>query len=124
MTSADQGAPSSRAASTGLPTIVGVHADRSHYGPPRLFVRRGADLQVSEAIEIVVQTSGPIPARALSPVLWVGAMPLPDSDRLDDHTYTFYGIEPDTLVDGAPLALGWSGGPPEVQSTLTYSRPQ
>jgi hypothetical protein len=55
----------------------------------------------------VLRTSSPIPARALSPVLYVGNEPVEDWETVGPNRCRFYAFEPRRLEYDAPLAIAW-----------------
>lgn len=101
----------------GLPDVIGVNSRRIEIDRrgPRNF--ESALPSRGEAIEFVVETEGPIPTRALGPVLYVGEVPLVEVTADDETHYRFVGLQPEALDAGAPLSLGWSGRPDERQMT-------
>lgn len=72
-------------------------------------------LAVEDAVEIVVSLGSPMPIRALAPVLYVGEIPLTESERVDREgtQIRFWAFDRAKLRrPGAPIMLGWSGEPP------------
>lgn len=63
--------------------------------------------EFTEAIEILVHTTGEFPIRALSPVLFIGDVKIAHYEREGENTYRFYAYNPDELKEGAPISLGW-----------------
>jgi hypothetical protein len=105
-----------------LPEVVSARTRRVRHEP----VRRNftsALPAVADAVEVLIETAGPIPARALGPVLWVGDIPLTESAADDETHYRFLALEPDRLAADAPLRLGWSGQSPS-DTRLTFVPPQ
>ncbi len=59
----------------------------------------------------MVKTSGPVPARALGPALFVGDTPVIEGSvvgREGTH-YRFLSFSPKKLSPGAPISWGWMG---------------
>jgi len=109
-----------------LPDVVSVRIRRVRHERP---VRRNftsALPATDNAVEVLVETSAPIPIRALGPVLWVGETPLTETSADDETHYRFLGLEPHRLTVNAPLRLGWSGQPPtDTRATrFTYTEPE
>ncbi len=91
-----------------LPEVVGVESRRVRYATPRVYFAGREQREAREAVEIQVQTAGPLPVRDLSPVLFVGEVPLGEYEPAGRHLYTFFAYEPGRLQEGAPVALGWT----------------
>lgn len=118
---AAQPEPGGRGVSWHLPQILAVEALRIAYAPPAYHVVAREYRAVSDAVEITIQTDGPIPERALAPVLFVGDEQLTESEPAGVLRYRFFGFEPDRLREGAPLALGWTvANSPRVESGFRF----
>jgi hypothetical protein len=70
---------------------------------------------LTRTVEFLVETDAPIPVRALSPVLYVGDVPVTEVLVDDDTHYRFVALQPRSLRPGAPVTLGWSGEPPSTR---------
>lgn len=96
-----------------LPEITAVQAKATEYRPraPRNFAHPLP--AVTDAVEIVVTVAAPLPIRAMAPVLYVGDVPLTESQPVDrdGRQIRFWGFERARLRTGAPITLGWSGEP-------------
>jgi hypothetical protein len=104
-----------------LPTIVSIEALRVFYYPPIFHVIEHELQPVKEAVEITIQTAKPIPERALWPVLFIGDEPLTESEPAGPLRYRFFGVFPDRLKEGAPVALGWStNDSPKIESAFQF----
>ncbi len=104
-----------------LPRIVAVEAFRVRYAPPAFHVVDRQYRGVDEGVEITIQTDGPIPERALAPVLYIGDEPLTESEPAGVLRYRFFGLAPDRLREGAPVALGWTmANSPRVESGFRF----
>lgn len=66
-----------------------------------------------EAVEFLVQTSGPIPARGSGPALFVGDTPVVEGGLVEDNLYRFLAFEVAELTPGAPISFGWTDDLPE-----------
>lgn len=64
-------------------------------------------MEHKEAVELMVKTAGPIPERALSPVLIVGDVAVDDYEVAGQNLYRFYAFEVKQLREGAPMRLEW-----------------
>lgn len=100
-----------------LPDVLAVEARLIRYEPPQHHNFRSALPEGGEAVEFLVETDAPIPARALGPTLHVGDAILLEVTALDATHYRFTGFDPARLERGAPIALGWSGDPEPERST-------
>ena len=107
-----QPAPAPRQA---LPAITAVDIRAARY-TARASKHVAAPLaDVGDAVHIDLTLDGPVPIRALSPVLWVGAQRLTECEAVDESgtTLRFWGLNPGVLTDGAPLALAWMNEAPQ-----------
>jgi hypothetical protein len=109
--SSDQGTrePRGRRPDFRLPAVLGVTARRTRFEPPRHRNFESSLPPLDSTVELLVETDGPIPARALSPVLYVGDVPVTEVSAQDETHYRFVAMAPDQLRVGAPVTLGWSG---------------
>jgi hypothetical protein len=94
-----------------LPRIVSVSTRLADYAVPKIFFVGTERKEVRRALEITVQTDAPIPARAISPVIWIGDAPVREMETVGPNQYRFYALDPAPLRDGAAIAFGW----PEVE---------
>lgn len=118
----DQGQrePRGRRPDLTLPRVVGVSTRLARFEPPppRNF---DSDLPRGVAtVEIIVETDGPMPIRALAPVLYVGAVAVTEVSAEDDTHYRFVALSPADLQDGARITMGWSGAPGEESNDTTF----
>jgi hypothetical protein len=110
-----------RGVSGRLPKIVAIETLRVYYVTPTYHVMEHELRPVREAVEIVIQTAESIPERALAPVLFIGEEQLTESEPAGPLRYRFFGLWPDRLKEGAPIALGWSmSNSPRVESTFRF----
>lgn len=108
-----------------LPNISTLTIERVQYRPVRKHVVAGKLVEFSEGIEIVVQTDGEIPIRALSPALHVGSAELAENERVSPTSYRFFVLDEDALRVGAPITLGWVGHrAPKARSKFRYAVPR
>lgn len=91
-----------------LPEILDLHIRHRHFDPPRRVTTKGVDRQVSEAVEFEVRVSEPFPIRALGPALWVGNHPVTFAEAAGELIYRFYSFEPEKLLAGQSISLGWT----------------
>ncbi|MFD3373682.1 MULTISPECIES: hypothetical protein [unclassified Streptomyces] len=95
--------------------------------PPRNF--RSALADRTEAVEILVTLSGPVPARALGPALFIGdvqvveCVPADESGAAAEHRLRFRYSDPDRLArltPGTPIAWGWADAPSPARLTTGF----
>lgn len=90
-----------------LPEIVDVTAVLVRFKTPLTRYQGTKRVRYKEAAEIMVKTSGPIPERALSPVLMVGEVAVGDYEVAGENLYRFHAFDVKELRDGAPMHLKW-----------------
>jgi hypothetical protein len=93
-----------------LPDILGVRARRLRLRVPREYVpwRKTVD----DIAEVELHLDGDVPARALSPVAFVGATTLTEFEWVEPGVYRFWAPWSDDdggVAAGAPVSIGWSG---------------
>lgn len=104
-----------------LPNVEHIEIVRVRYEPPKAHVVEGRLQHVVEAVELLICTETPIPSRALAPALFVGEVTLTESEDAGESCYRFFAFEPDRLVEGAPIALGWTmHGSPRRETGFRY----
>jgi hypothetical protein len=103
-----------------LPEVVAIEMRRIEFQArqPRNF--ESALARYKKAIEFIVQTDGPIPARALGPALFIAGVQVSESEPLSDNTYRFLAFEMDRLEAGAPISWGWMGDPEDRRRETGY----
>jgi hypothetical protein len=108
-----------------LPDIKSLKIEHVDYDPPRKHVVHGEVVEFVEGIEILVETDGAIPVRALSPALYVGPVVVAENECLTERKYRFFVLGEDELPEGAPISLGWVGAPaPSGRTKFRYSAPR
>lgn len=100
-----------------LPQIVGVEAARVRYDRPRVYYVGRQRREASEAVEIMVRTSREMPARNLSPALFVGEVPLIEGEWVGPNLYRFFAFEFEKLREGDLISLGWPHSPEYKERT-------
>jgi hypothetical protein len=91
-----------------IPQIVNVTTRRTDIHR-RLRHLRSDIPELDDTVEFLVETDAPIPIRALSPVLYVGDVPVTEVVADDDTHYRFVALLPERLMPGAAIDIGWSG---------------
>jgi hypothetical protein len=94
-----------------LPDILDIQMRRIRYQPRRPRNFESALSGYKEAVEFMVQTSGPIPARALGPALFVGDVRVVESEPAGEDRYRFLAFDLERLERGAPIGWGWLDAP-------------
>jgi hypothetical protein len=102
-----------------LPTILDFTAVMVRYSSPLIRYEGQKRIRRKEAVEILVKTDGPIPERALSPILMVGDEPVSDYEFVEENLYRFYGFEAQNLREDAPVSLEW----PQRERAEAVKRP-
>lgn len=112
-----------------LPAIKDVKIRAASYAPraPKNFKHPMA--VVKNAVEIVVSLSEPVPARAMSPVLWVGGHQLTESEVVDKtgKKMRFWSFDPAKLQSGASITMSWMNEPPaatRAKAKFSYKPPK
>jgi hypothetical protein len=96
-----------------LPRILEVAFRPVKHEVPRIYYVGRERRQTSETVEIMVRTAAPLPIRALSPVIYVGDVPVEDYEVAGRNLYKYLAFNPSALLPGAPVSLGWPGQPVE-----------
>lgn len=92
-----------------LPGLKSVVARRVPDGEPRRFVADGDEYSETDVIEIDVETDADFYVAGTGPALFVGDVPITDSERVGDRQYRFFAPASLPLEEGAPIALGRAG---------------
>jgi hypothetical protein len=81
---------------------------------------------VKDAVEIVVTFKTPPPARAMSPVLYVGQTRLTESEPVDKQgkELRFWAFDRAKLQEGAPIEVRWMGEPAPAAKRGAKSAPK
>ncbi len=103
-----------------LPEIRKIEIRRIPFEPLRLRNFDSSLANYKEVVEFLVRTSGPIPARALGPALFVGNVPVIESAQVEDDQYRFLAFDLDRLEPGAPIRWGWINAPEEERRETEF----
>ncbi len=98
-----------------LPAISAVSIRRVRHERARQHTIAGRLVDFDEGVEIIIETDGQIPIRALAPALHIGAAELTESAQVDERTHRFFVLDESMLVSGEQILLGWVGH--RVQAT-------
>ena len=90
-----------------LPEVLDIKVRRVPFKPRKLRNFGSALAEFNEAMEFLVRTTGPIPARALGPALFVGEVQVIESERVEPDLYRFLAFDIERLRDGEPISWGW-----------------
>lgn len=113
----ETGAPKSQ---WNLPSIINVRTASIPYKAPKYRNFEPVYARHKEAIEFLVETDGPFPVRALSPVLYVGETAVIEWELIEKNVYRFLAFEPEKLEKGAQISLAWPGQPPEKRQKTEF----
>lgn len=92
-----------------LPRLVSVSTRMVTFPEPRTYFVGSERHETGQAIELRVETSEPIPVRAVTPILVVGETAISDYTTEGTKTYKFTAYQPERLRSGAPIRWGWPG---------------
>ena len=96
-----------------LPKIKVLKIERVRYRAPRKHMVGGRQVVLEEGVEILVQTDGKIPIRALSPALFIGSVEVVENEQVDANRHRFFVLDEATLRPGDSITLGWVGHEPQ-----------
>jgi hypothetical protein len=94
---------------TTLSDLTSVIARRVRYDKPRRFFAGDDEYSESDVIEIDVETETELYVGGTGPALFVGDIPVIDSERVGRRKYRFFAPGSLPLEEGAPIALGRAG---------------
>jgi hypothetical protein len=98
-----------------LPRIEELKIERVRYRVPRQHMVGGREVAFEGGVEILVQTDGEIPIRALSPALFIGSAEVAENEQVEARLHRFFVLDEAALRPGASITLGWVGqAPPKV----------
>jgi hypothetical protein len=103
-----------------LPEIKNMRIRRVPFEPRKPHNFESALAKYKEAVEFLVHTSGPIPARALGPALFVGEVQVIESQKVDENQYRFLAFDFERLRPGAPISWGWINDPKEERQETKF----
>ncbi len=92
-----------------LPRLVSVAVRRVTYPQPRVYYVGSERRETRQAVELRVETSEPIPVRAVTPILMIGETAIADYNTEEATRYCFVAYEPERLELGAAIRWGWPG---------------
>lgn len=118
----DAGSPVSAVPPSGpqLPNLRRLRIRRTRYEAPRREHFTSTLIETKDAVEFLVETDGPIPARAYGPALFVGNVEVNQSERLDETTWRLLAFDPERLKPGAPISWGWMKDPEAARQPTEF----
>lgn len=102
-----------------LPKIKELKIERVRYRVPRKHMVGGREVALEEGVEILVQTDGEIPIRALSAALFIGTVEVAENEQVDAGLHRFFVLDETALRPGASITLGWVGHAPPKSGGLS-----
>jgi hypothetical protein len=103
-----------------LPEVIDLQIKLIPYRAPRLRHFKSRFAKYNKAIEFLVKTDGSIPARALSPALFVDDVRIIEGETVDRNTTRFLSFELDQLQEGAAISFGWEDDPKELRQRTKF----
>ncbi|MEO8286559.1 MAG: hypothetical protein ABI670_09005 [Chloroflexota bacterium] len=103
-----------------LPDVVDIQIRKVQFEAPQHRNFRSALSEYRQAVEFLVRTSGPVPARALSPALFIGDVQVIENQQIGENLYRFLAFEPQRLEPGSPIGWGWLNSPREQRQLTNF----
>lgn len=103
-----------------LPNILKIEITRVRFREPRPYYVGQERIESSRGAELRVRTDGPIPIRALSPVLYVGDAAIDAYEEIGENHYLFTAYRVDELKEGALISFGWLDLAKTIQTEFRY----
>jgi hypothetical protein len=103
-----------------LPEILGIQMRRIPFEAPKHTHIPSALAAYTEAIEFLVKTNRPIPARALGPALFIGEVQASATGLIEDNLYRFLAFDLDSLHQGDVISWGWMTAPKEERQETKF----
>ena len=107
-----------------LPGLRSAIARRVQYDKPRRFIAHGKETLETDVIEIDVESDAEFAIAGTGPALFVGKVPIIDSERIGERRYRFFAPGSLKLESNAPIALGRAGSGVPVPEKKTRVRLQ
>ncbi len=120
MTDAGDRQPDAPRPDYSLSNLIQVDVSLVSVVAPRLRYVRSYLSHSAEGVELLVRTDGPLPIRALPPVLYVGDVAVVESAAVGERQFRFLALEPERLAAGAPIVLGWYGQAPHDRHEAAF----
>lgn len=107
-----------------LPNILKIEAARVNYHKPRTFCLNAHIETAFEGVQVDIYTDEEFAIRAAGPVLFVGKVPLIESERIGHKHYRFHSLGPmaSFLKKGDLLHLEWASSSPTMHGDALLHR--
>lgn len=92
-----------------LPRVLSIAVRRVEYPQAKVYYVGSQRRETRRAVEFRVATDAPLPVRAVTPVLKVGNITVPDYTTEGGNRYRFVAYEPDGFQADATIRWGWPG---------------
>jgi hypothetical protein len=103
-----------------LPRLRNLRIRRIAFEAPKHEHLRSSLERYHEAIEFIVETDGPVPARDYGPALFVGDVEVNQSERIDETTWRLLAFDQTRLSLGAPISWGWMKDPERLRQRTPF----
>jgi hypothetical protein len=104
-----------------FPRIAAIDIRRIRLDPPISFYSEGRRVTKNEAVELLVRTTVGFPVLAVTPVLFIGEVPVSSYRSLGNGLYRFLAYDPELLPPGARISVGWPDAPSsKVPTPFTF----
>ncbi|MCH7736342.1 MAG: hypothetical protein IH872_02965 [Chloroflexi bacterium] len=103
-----------------LPAIREMEITRVRYEVPRPYYVGRDRIECSNGVEFMINTDGPIPIRALSPILFVGDVEIDAYEELGENNYRFIAYLTEELKEGDQISFGWGRGSAKFETNFMY----
>jgi hypothetical protein len=94
-----------------IPRVLSVQTRPVRFDPPVRFYRGGRLVEMTDAIELLVQTAAAMPVLDETPVLFIGSVPVSEYVGVGPNLYRFRAYDVDRLQRGARISIGWPNAP-------------
>lgn len=107
-----------------MPEVLDIQIRATTFEAPRLRNFKSSLSSSDDAVEFIVTTDGPIPGRAVGPVLYVGQTAVTEVTKIGLNTYRFVAPARESLKRDAAIGLSWTGQlPSDVKNPAFRYRP-
>ena len=94
-----------------FPRIAGIEMRRIRLDPPVSFYLEGKRVTRTEAVELLVRTTVGFPAKNVTPILFIGEVPVASYRLVDRDVYRFLAYDVERLPPRARISVGWPSAP-------------
>lgn len=103
-----------------MPKVLDIQIRATQFEAPRLRNFASSLSSNDDAVEFIVKTDGPIPIRALGPVLYVGETEVTEVTEVGPNTYRFVAPARERLTQDAAISLSWTGQLPTEREHAAF----